>query len=1048
MALLLARTHYSLLTAPASPRELCEEAVRRGADHLVLADANGLYGLWPFAREAARVGLRAVFGAELVHGGGRLCALARDRAGYSSLCELLSGLHLDPEFDLARAAEMHRRGLFFVCGDLGLLPALAARLSREQLFVALAPRAVRASIRHGEADGARGPDGRKLPDPGPQYPRQQRIEAAEALGLALVAVRDVWFPRPEHHGTHLLFLAVKWNRAFDPDDPARGLSGIRCAQPCMHLPERGRGDEGWEDFPSAIACARGILEACDLSFPERSPVVFPEFRVPDGETPAGHLRSLALAGLRRRIPDAGEEVLRRLQAELAVIERMGFSPYFLVVNRIAGIAREKGIPFVGRGSAADSLVAYALGLTDADPIRYGLLFERFLNPARDDLPDIDLDFCWRRRDELIDAVYEQFGRDRVAMIATHGACGIRSAYAEAAKAAGLPPAEVARRTRLLPWHGRAGEDLERLIARTRGFFGDRPVTPAREHAIAQAAQRLLLAPRLLGVHPGGIVLTPGPIRRHAPLERAAKGVVVTQYDMRFVEGLGLVKIDLLGNRALSIVDDCARMLRENGVAPPDLSAVPEDDPRTAALLREGRTLACFQVESPAMRTLLRSLSASDMGRVIQAVALVRPGPASAGMKDAFVRRARGLEPATAAHPLLEQVFGDTFGIMLYQEDVIRAAMAVAGMDPSDGDRLRRDLAKGDADGADLDAFVVAGLRRGLPRAAAERVWREMERFAGYSFCKAHAVTYGRLAYRCVYLKAHWPGAFLAAVLNNDAGYYAKGVYVEEAKRLGIRMAPPCVQRGAAGFELLAFDRIRVGLSEVRGLGEATLDRLLRARRAGGAFASLEDFLRRVEPRRDEAENLILCGALDGLGRSRPELLWRLKVATSRRGVSANRTPAARGLFDGVLDPPSVDYPDLPELSPEQRVRWELEVLGYSLDEHPVDLIWRRADLPMARGCVPCGRIEEFAGRRVRLFGWVVASRGHRTDGGAPMRFWTLEDGTGIAECVAFPAVLERLGGEMQGRGPFVVAGRVEERNGGLALHLSSARKVPDAGCAS
>lgn len=1033
MTLLLARTHYSLLTAPASPQAMGEEAVRRGHQHLVLADTNALYGLLPFARETARLGLQAVFGVELVYRGRRLHALAQDRHGYESLCELLTALHLDAQFDLVHAAVQHRQGLYFLCSDLRLLPALAVRLPKAQLLVALPPLEVRPSPDDTGRDDGERDGGRKLPDPGPQWPRPQLLDAAATLGLDLVAVRDVWFPRREDHAVHLMFLAVKWNRACG-SDPAAALHGIRSAQPCMHLPERGEGDAGHRDQPAAVARARELLASCTLSFPAQARPVFPHFEVPDGSSPAQHLRQLAIAGLHRRGSDAAMQ--QRLDRELAVIEQMGFPPYFLVVCTIADLAKARGIPFVGRGSAADSLVAYALGLTDADPIRYGLLFERFLNPARTDLPDIDLDFCWRRRDELLRAVYDHFGHDHVAMIATYNTCGPRAAYSEAAKAGGLPPPEAARRSKLLPWHARADLDLLAEIARAPGFCRGAVLTPAREQAIARAAQQLLQAPRHLGMHPGGIVLTPGPIRRHAPLERAAKGLVVTQYDMHFVEALGLVKIDLLGNRALSIVQDTCSMLRAQGVEPPDLQRIAEDDAATAALLCSGRTLACFQVESPAMRTLLRQMQAADMDRVIQAVALVRPGPAASGMRDAFVRRARGLEPVTAAHPLLAEVFAETFGIMLYQEDVIRAAMAVAGMAPTDGDSLRRRLGKRAASSAEFDAFLVAGLHRGLPRAAIEQVWNEMARFAGYSFCKAHAVTYGRIAYRCVYLKARWPVVFLAAMLNNDAGYYDKGVYVEEAKRLGARLLPPCINEGDAGFTLTALDSIRIGLTEVRGLGDATLQRLLTARRAGGPFRSLDDLLRRVEPARDEAENLILCGACDCLCVTRPELLWRLQVATTPRQTQRRRAPSPTALFADALAPREVSYPPLPELSAERRIQHELQVLGYSLAAHPIDVLWQRRELPAARGSVPCGRIDDLVGQRVRVFGWAVAYRRHRTDEGRPMAFVTLEDGSGIVEASLFPTVFERCGGELQGRGPFVVTGTVEERLGGVGLTVS------------
>ncbi|MFT4511907.1 MAG: DNA-directed DNA polymerase III PolC [Planctomycetota bacterium] len=1077
MSLLLSRTHYSLLTAPASPQALCEEAVRLGLTHLVLTDTNGLYGLYPFAQAARRVGLQAVFGCELVHRDRRLTVIAQDERGYRSLCSLLSAFHgVGPgpsesrrsesnwEFDLVRACERYAKGLWFLCGDPRLLPELSVRVPRERLLVALPQRppggepardgAAGSSMASGSsASGSsmgpapRKPRDRKLPDPGCPWPRRMLRDIARDLDLSLCAVRDVWFASSQDHALHQLFLAVKWNRSLRGGDPAKDLRGIGVAGPDAHLPTKEQLRAGHEEDAAAVAMAQQVLDSCTLSFVDRAKPIFPPVSLPDGETAEASLRQLVLTGLQQRYGKQEQAAMARCEHELSVIESMGFAPYFLAVHQIAELARARDIPFVGRGSAADSLVAHCLGLTDADPLRYGLLFERFLNPGRSDLPDIDLDFCWRRRDELIEAVYEHFGRDHVAMIATYNTCGPRSAYQEAAKVLGLPSAEAVRRSKRLPWHGKAGLDLAKIAAETPGFWREgqrggvgsvedsKHLPPEREQLLLSLAQQLLSAPRHLGVHPGGIVITPQPIATYAPLERAAKGVVVTQYDMHFVEGLGMVKIDLLGNRALSIVHDCVTMLQGHGVVVPDLHAIPEDDARTAKLLSSGGTLGCFQVESPAMRTLLQQMGAKTMDRVIQAVALVRPGPAAAGMKDAFIRRARGLEPVTTAHPLLSEVFADTFGIMLYQEDVIRAAMAVAGLDATEGDVLRRDLGKRGRSHAmrdEADAFVVAGLRRGLPRAAIEKVWAEMARFAAYSFCKAHSVTYGRLAYRCVFLKARWPAAFLAAMLRNDAGYFAQGVYAEEAKRLGAELRAPCIQEGTVEHELLRPTVIRIGLSSVHGLGERTVSALMTARRAGGPFRTLQDFLQRVRPMRNEVENLILVGACDGFGMTRPELLWRLQVAmTPRAQKVAERTAVAvRGaLFVDAVTPREASYPQLPDYDEAKKGEAELRLLGFTLGSHPVDVLWRRGELPVLNQCVPCGKVAEHLNRTVRICGFAVAFRGHSAEQGG-MCFVTVEDGTGIVETTLFPKVYQRCGGVLQGRGPFVFEGKAEERLGG------------------
>lgn len=1037
MALLLAHSHYSQLTAPCSPRELCEEALRLGHDHLLLCDLNGLYGFMDFAREARRLGLQALYGVELVQGAQRLWALARDRQGYRSLCRLVTGLQLEEDFSLLRGACEHQAGLSFMATDALLLRELAGELPSEDLYVPLIP----AGLRLQESlPSSRPIRARKLPDPCPWPERRELLRIAGDLHLPLIAVFDIWYACPEEHDAQRLFLASKHNSSL------QGLH-LELAEQAQ-LPDRLGLAEGHADFPRAQENAQRLRERCELEFTAAASAVFPEYQLPDGTAPALHLRRLAEAGLQSRYADADEGAKARLQQELLVIEAMGFVPYFLVVREIAELARERGIDYVGRGSAADSLVAYCLGLTDADPIRYGLLFARFLNPAREnDRPDIDLDFCWRRRDELLELVYEHFGHDRVAMIATFNTCGPRAAYVEAAKVMGLPPQEVHRRSRLLPYSKleQAGSGaFARCIDAIPGFYGrgERafPRDDQREARILVAADKLLRAPRHLGVHPGGIVLSPGPIVDYVPLERAAKGLVVTQYDMHFVEDLGLVKIDLLGNRAITVLQDSLERLTSQGLEAPDLLSIPEDDAKTSRLLRQGRSLGCFQTESPAVRSLLRQMDADDMDRVIQAVALIRPGPSASGMKDRFIRRLRGIEPVSVAHPILAEVFADTFGVMLYQEDVIRAAMTVGEYSPEDGDRLRRHLGKVvDGDMEHREAFLVAGLRRGLTAEAVAQVWGEMARFAGYSFCKAHAVTYGRIAYRCVYMKAHYPAAYLAAMLSNDAGYYEKGVYVEEARRMGISLLHPCVQVGACEYRAEGPAAIRVGLMDVRKLTEKTKEGILEARRLGGPFADLDDFLARSGAGKEETRKLILCGACDALSGTRPELLWRLEVAGKR-----SRSEPSGELIPGALDPPQLGFPQLPEYGEKRRAQLELEILGFCLQAHPMDVLW---DGAAGQGQIPLGRIEGMIGRQLRVCGWIVAMRRHRNQAGQKMLFLTLEDGTGILEVVLFPDVYPRLAPLIEGRGPYLMRGRVEGKWGSLSMRaqdlVSLAKKARD-----
>ncbi len=1178
---------HSLLTGVDAPEVLLGRAAELGMTALALTDVDTLGGSVDFLRAAARLGgPRPILGAEISDPAGRpgrLVALAAEEHGYRNLCKLVSARQLgedpgspdffrspggaarepplrpgdhDPErsadsrFDLVEAATRFHEGLFLLVDHPRLILALAERISAERLLVALSPAAL--GKRPLTPRSRRAPPGeretRSSTDPPLPHPRvpppqgavsaRELCECARAVGLATLAVPDVYCARAEGFELHRVKVAIKHNALscdlppeWLAERPLHLLSGPELRALYADLPEcRGPFRSRGRRLPGALARTLELAEACAY-VPPLGGVLFPEVALEGHETAYSKLCQLAFDGARARFAPLRPEVVRRLDHELAAIEDLGFAPYFLLVKKIADFARGRGIPGVGRGSAADSLVAYCLELTDADPLRYRLPFERFLNPARKDRPDIDLDFCWRRRDEVLLHLGEAFGPERTAMIATVNRFGLRAAFREVALAQGIPPVEVNRWSRRLPGmgaelgaaeagepDGEEGEDggfetvaapgsrgtapllqmlpaelrddpLARTFAATpecRGFpFED----PRHARALRQASA-LLDAPRHLGLHPGGVVVAPGAITDFVSCQRAAKGVIMTQLDKDGVEAVGLVKMDLLGNRALTVIDDCLRLV---GGSAEELAPIPEDDPRTAELLASGRTLGCFQVESPAMRNLLQQTAARTMDDVIQAIALIRPGPAGSGMKDAYVRRFRGLETPLAPHPRLTELLWETHGVMLYQEDVMQAVVLLAGFELSEADGLRRSLARRRERELALlrERFLAGCASERIERVDAERVWELVANFSAFGFCKAHAVTYGRIAYRAVYLKAHHPAAYLTAFLNSQTGYYESRVYVEEARRAGVAILPPDVNRSVAGFSLEnglagAPPAIRVGLERVKGLTENTRRVLFAERERGGPFLSLPDFLERTRARADETERLILCGAFDAFDRTRPEMLWRLHLLTGpeRRappGIDAGAlaacrtTPAARaresareqgwskpplGLGGLALAPgessplfpapptPALALPALPEIPEDERGRLELELLGLTVRAHPTELFPCAGEL-RSRGCagelrsqggrpdplVPCGELARHRGKRVSLRGWLAASRPVRTSEGRWMRFLTLEDGSGIAEAVLFPPVYSRDGHRLQGRGPFLVSGRVEDQLGASALHL-------------
>ena len=1156
--------HHSLLTGTDSPAQLLSRARELNLGALALTDVDGVTGMVDFLRAAQAdssgpPACRPILGAELSDDGGRpgrLVVLVQSEQGYANLNRLVSARHHsligpdsgadepgdeDSEFDLIEAAIARKRGLIFLADHPRLLLGLFGHIAPEQLFAAISPASLRldGSPRRSPLGSRPGPDvprdvsdelGRdskgsgsdsgkapsesaqseppdKCPPPAQPLPASSLVDAARAVGVATLAVPDVYYSLPGGARTHRIRVAIKHNALLDDLDP------VWLAPEPAHLPTHAEMCALYADLPEvpgpwtppekvgpatasssipgAVARTLWVAERCRFT-PVLDQVNFPSVTLDAGETPYSKLCEWSLEGARVRYRPLRPEVLHRLDIELSTIDQLGYAPYFLLVRRIAEYARDQRIPCVGRGSAASSLVAYCLGLTEADPFRYGLPFERFLNPQRRDRPDVDLDFCWRRRDEVLEHVYDLFGAERTAMICTLNRFGPRSALREAALAHGIPPAQIQPWTRRLPYaFARGAEDAgpgaaeepgatedEKIEPPTcyrepgtasgghppneGGGGGGRPLgTPACEptHALDRAsptaphansnapafanlppdltdnplaralhelpvpnpsdafpfqderfrraledAAELLDSPRHFGLHPGGVVVAPGPLARWTACRRAAKPhptrgrVVVTQLDKDAVEAVGLVKMDLLGNRALTTLADCLEILEQQGIRV-DLETLVEDDARTAELLRAGRTVGCFQIESPGMRNLLQQMQAHCMDDVIRAVALIRPGPAGSGMKDCYVRRARGLEPATPLHPSLAEVLRDTHGVMLYQEDVMRAAACMAGMELAQADQLRRALQKhSNADIASLRARFLQGCaEQGHQPADATRVWEQIAGFASFAFCKSHAVTYGRIAYRTAWLKAHHPAAFLIAFLASETGYYPRRVYVEEARRLGVPILGPDINSSGSTFsaERLADQdgapgplALRVGLAQIHGLSGPTLDNLLESRQQRGPFLSLPDLLKRSGAQRHEVDALIQCGALDAFDRTRPELLWRLHLlhtpqrrAAPKSGLdlqqlqACQRTPAdhprealdvarthtsgwsGRGLGvehsalprgqSALLFPTppaeALVLPGLPDESALARARTEFDLLGLSLRAHPVRLFPCPAD---------------------------------------------------------------------------------------------------------
>jgi len=694
-----------------------------------------------------------------------------------------------------------------------------------------------------------------------------------------------------------------------------------------------------------------------------------------------------------------------------------------VVAEISDEARRRNYGIALRGSAGNSLVCYLLGITDVNPLRFGLPMERFLHAGRVDLPDIDLDFDWRIRDAMIAWVFERFGLEHTAMISSHSFLQPRAAFRESAKANGLSTEQVSTLLETLD------ERVETLgepvcggpLGRVPKSF---PLEPERWPRILEDARRLLGRPHHLSVHPGGVVLTPEPVENYAPLQRAPKGVVITQFEKDAAEHVGLVKIDLLGNRALSAVTE-ARRLAQNlsdelsplpctqgrGVLPAD-----EDDPQTVELLQRGNTLGVNQLESPAMRHLLTQMQPRGLVDVIQALALIRPGAATIGCKELFVRRRRGVEPVQFEHPSLEPVLGETCGLMLYEDDALAVVQALTNCSATEADRWRKQITKcvDDAEALTLSrAFLQACQQNGVARPTAESLWVQLAKFNAYSFCKSHAVSYGLIAWEGARRKAHQPLVFWTAALNNNQGMYPRRVYIEAIKRAGIAVLLPCVNRSGREFTI-ENGGIRTGLAVIAGLQEEAREAMLAEREKHGPYRDLADFRRRIQPGPEALARLIRCGAFDFTGRSRPALFLEADLREQQPGD---------GLFGAgpALDWSPADY------DVERRLRDEWELLGFVVGPPMASLFCSL----LPSGLVHSTALAQHIGRHVCAAGVVATARHAPTKRGENMQFVTLEDAEGLFEVTLFPGTCPPVA--YLSIGPYLVEGIVEDQYGVITI---------------
>ncbi|MGB3712867.1 MAG: DNA polymerase III subunit alpha, partial [Candidatus Promineifilaceae bacterium] len=905
---------------------------------------------------------------------GHLVLLAKSRAGYRSLCRISSIIQGTSEREvlLSRGISWssiaaNTDGLFCLSGGRS---GWIERLLRD-------------GQEHGASryaawlGGAFGEDAflsLEIHTPEDGAVAQEIENLGHRFGLKTVAVQPVYYLEPDEWSKLQLLNAI------DKNVPLKELQknvAAHAERRDLHWLRASEVASRFEGFPDALTRAGKIASQCHPSLPDGRPI-WPVLKLPEGKQPDEALSELAWEGLWAKYgPSAPVEVEDRLEAELAAIDSTGFSPLFLIVADIVRFARETGIPVSTRGSVANSLVAYCAGITTVDPIAHNLFFERFLNPARSNPPDIDLDFCSRRRDEILDYVRQTYGKDRVALVATISTLRSKSAVRETGKALGLDEDEIGRLAKSLPrtWH----PDPRRRSSRTVDDLLAELEDPRLEEVVTRAYE-LIGQPHHLSVHPGGVVITPGPLTDFVPVQLAPKGFLITQFDHRDLESLGLPKLDLLGISALTVMADAAELVRRHYDPQFRLEELSLQDKTTGDLLESGETIGVFQCESAGAQRTLRQLKARTVPDLAVANAFFKPGPATGGMAQAFIRRYRGEEDVHYLHPSLEPILAPTKGVLLFQEQILRVATEIAGLDWQQANQLRRGMSKFRADEMEaLQTQFIGGCTRrspdgpGFTPGQAQTLWEQVMAFAGYGFNQGHATAYADVSYRSAFLKTHWPAAFFCARLADWGGFHHPAIYTAEAIRLGNTVRPPHVNHSrhrftlTFGSQLPLPDREAVvprhpqspilwmGFGQIRDLRRNSAKQII-ASRSERPFDGLEDLLERVPLQTREVTHLIQCGALDGLGTGRAALL--AEAEDVRRAGSTRQMAFA---FN--------DESGLPDETLAERLDWERFILGRPVSVHPLDLVD-----PQIVDAVGLRDLAENPGRSVtvtgvRLPGW-------------------------------------------------------------------------------
>lgn len=1050
-------SHYSLLDGLAKIDALVDKAKALNMGALAVTDHGNLYGSVEFYQKAKRAGIKPIIGmegymaqrsrhdkesgkdSERYH----LTLLVKNEVGYKNLVQLATKSHLEgfyykPRMD-RELLEIHHEGLICLSG------CPAGELSR--------------ALERGKKNQAReiaeyykglfGDDYYIEVQPQTKFNQKDLLQLAKELKVEVVATQDSHYVERTDQPTHDILLAIQTGNKID-DESRFSFGGYMAffasAEEMLELFKEGGAVIDEKDALKAIEKTAEIAEKCDFEF-QLKQLHLPKYQLPQGEKSSrDYLRKLVDAGVKVRFDKANKAVQDRIEHELAIIQKTGFEDYFLIVQDMVNWAKDRGIMVgPGRGSAAGSLVSYLLNITEVDPLKYGLLFERFLNPERNEMPDIDLDFADNRRDEVFGYLREKYGENHVAQIITFGTMAARQAVRDAGRAMGFPYSFCDRIAKLIPFNpnqGRPKSEIETYL-KTIPELKEIADADPQAKALLQMASNLEGVARHASVHACGTVITEKPITEYLALQRAPQddNTIITQIEMHGVEDLGLLKIDLLGLRNLTIIQETIRLIKELRDVDIRVSQIPLDDHATFDFLKTGETVGIFQFESSGMRRYMKEIRPSELEDLTALVALYRPGPME--LIPSYIKRKWGEEKVAYIHPSLEPILKSTYGIGVYQEQMMKIATDLAGYTLPEADTLRKAIGKKIKKLLDeqKEKLVEGMVKKGIDKKTAEKIWDLFPPFARYGFNRSHAVAYALIGYWTAYLKTHYPEEFMTSVLNN-AGNDTERVafFIQEAERMGINVLPPDINSSVAHFAPEG-ENIRFGLSAIKNVGLVLTEKLVEERQKGGPFEGLADLALRARScglNKKGLESLVKSGALDSFGIDRMTALENIDPVLRAAGESAGR--GGQGLFGGIHKFEIKLQPATRTATKTERLGWEKELLGLYVTEHPLKQYLENQNGGSVK-TIKSIKNEAKEGVGVKVCGVISIIKKIIAKNGQPMVFATIEDLEDTIEVLVFSDVLAKSNGLWENNKAVNVSGRVSRRDGEAKIICQSVKEI-------